>query len=103
MVGTGNYTFDCSTQSDIRADNLNPSNNLILINSDQSKLPDCYTGTTQMAHMLENNGGDGVHFTADELISFNTEVAKIEINGLRLPQMVLNFSGVEAPSKKQVL
>lgn len=57
-------------------------------------------GTTQMAHMLENNGGDNVHFTANELTIFNTELAKIEIKGLRLPQMVLNFSGVEAPSKK---
>jgi aryl-alcohol dehydrogenase-like predicted oxidoreductase len=58
-------------------------------------------GTTQMAHMLENNGGDNVHFTADELSSFNTALSKIEIKGLRLPQMVLNFSGVEAPPKNK--
>lgn len=57
-------------------------------------------GTTQMAHMLDNNGGDHVHFTADELTSFNTDLEKIEIKGLRLPQTVLNFSGVEAPPKK---
>lgn len=57
-------------------------------------------GTTQMAHMLENNGGDKVHFTPDELNSFNADLAKIEIKGLRLPQIVLNFSGVEAPPKK---
>ena len=57
-------------------------------------------GTTQMTHMLENNGGDNVHLTADELNSFNRDLAKIEIKGLRLPQMVLNFSGVEAPPKK---
>jgi aryl-alcohol dehydrogenase-like predicted oxidoreductase len=57
-------------------------------------------GTTQMAHMLENNSGDNVHLTADELNSLNTDLAKIENKGLRLPQMVLNFSGVEAPPKK---
>ena len=57
-------------------------------------------GTTQKAHMQENNGGENVHFTANELTSFNTDLAKIEIKGLRLPQMVLNFSGVEAPPKK---
>lgn len=56
-------------------------------------------GTTQMAHMVENNGADAVRFTADELTSFNTELAKIEIKGLRLPQMVLSLSGVEAPAK----
>lgn len=57
-------------------------------------------GTTQMAHMLENNGADSVRFTGDELNSFNADLAKIEIKGLRLPQMVLNFSDVEAPLKK---
>ncbi|MCU7550436.1 aldo/keto reductase [Chitinophagaceae bacterium LB-8] len=57
-------------------------------------------GTTQMAHMLENNGADSVRFTADELKGFNTELSKIEIKGLRLPQAVLNFSAVEAPAKK---
>lgn len=57
-------------------------------------------GTTQMAHMLENNGADEVHFSAEELKSFNTDLAKIEIKGLRLPQMVLDFSNVEAPQKK---
>lgn len=58
-------------------------------------------GTTQMAHMLENNGADDVRFTADELRSFNTELSKIEIKGERLPKMVLDFSDVEAPTKKQ--
>jgi aryl-alcohol dehydrogenase-like predicted oxidoreductase len=57
-------------------------------------------GTTNMAHMLENNGADSVRFTADELRSFNTELAKIEIKGARLPQIVLQFSGVEAAPKK---
>lgn len=57
-------------------------------------------GTTQMAHMLDNNGADGVRFTADELRSFNTELAKVEIKGARLPQAVLQFSGVEAAPKR---
>jgi len=57
-------------------------------------------GTTQMAHMLENIGGDGVHFTADELAQFNTELNGITVQGARLPQGVLALSGVEAPQKK---
>jgi aryl-alcohol dehydrogenase-like predicted oxidoreductase len=57
-------------------------------------------GTTQMAHMLENAGADNVKFTADDLKQFNQELAGISIKGLRLPQMVLNFSNVEAPIKK---
>jgi aryl-alcohol dehydrogenase-like predicted oxidoreductase len=57
-------------------------------------------GTTQMAHMLENIRGEGVKFTADELRQFNQELSGISIKGLRLPQAVLNFSDVEAPSKQ---
>ena len=57
-------------------------------------------GTTQMAHMLENVGADAVRFTPEEIKQFNTELAKIEIKGERLPKMVLDFSNVEAPQKK---
>ncbi|WP_139926345.1 aldo/keto reductase [Hymenobacter sp. DG01] len=57
-------------------------------------------GTTQMAHMLENNGASAVRFTADELGQFNAEVAQIQIKGERLPQMVLQYSGVEAAPRK---
>ncbi len=57
-------------------------------------------GTTQMAHMMENIGADNIQFNADELKKFNTELNKIEIKGERLPQMVLNFSNVEAPPKQ---
>ncbi len=57
-------------------------------------------GTTRMAHMLENNGADAVRFSTDELQQFNREVSAIPIKGLRLPQAVLNFSGVEAPAKQ---
>ncbi|HEY5916753.1 MAG TPA: aldo/keto reductase [Chryseolinea sp.] len=57
-------------------------------------------GTTQMAHMIENVGADAVRFTPEEIKQFNTELAKIEIKGERLPKMVLDFSNVEAPQKK---
>lgn len=57
-------------------------------------------GTTQMAHMMENNGADSVRFTADELSEFNTALSKIEIKGERLPKFILDFSDVEAPLKK---
>jgi aryl-alcohol dehydrogenase-like predicted oxidoreductase len=57
-------------------------------------------GTTQMAHMLENNGADSVRFSADELNRFNTEAAAIQIQGTRLPPFVEALSGVEAPPKK---
>lgn len=57
-------------------------------------------GTTQMAHMLENNGADGVRFTSSEINELNASVEAIEIRGARLPDMVLAFSGVEAPAKK---
>jgi aryl-alcohol dehydrogenase-like predicted oxidoreductase len=56
-------------------------------------------GTTQMAHMLENNGAANVRFSTDELKQFTQEVSAIQIKGLRLPQAVLDFSGVEARAK----
>jgi aryl-alcohol dehydrogenase-like predicted oxidoreductase len=57
-------------------------------------------GTTQMAHMFENTGSDAVRFTADELNGFNSELVKIQVKGERLPKMILDFSGVEAPPKQ---
>ena len=57
-------------------------------------------GTTQMAHMLENSGASEVRFTSAELAELNSAVRAIEIQGQRLPDAVLAFSGVEAPAKK---
>ena len=57
-------------------------------------------GTTQMAHMQENIGSDHVRFTGDEMKQFNLDLARIEVKGERLPKFVLDFSDVEAPSKK---
>jgi aryl-alcohol dehydrogenase-like predicted oxidoreductase len=58
-------------------------------------------GTTQMAHMLQNNGADAVRFSPSELTELNAAVSAIEIRGARLPDQVLVFSGVEAPPKKR--
>src|SRR4051794_21389611 len=57
-------------------------------------------GTTQMAHMLENNGAAAVRFTPSELAELNASVSAIQTRGQRLPDQVLVFSGVEAPPKK---
>lgn len=53
-------------------------------------------GTTQMAHMLDNIGAAEVSFTAAEVTELNEEVAAIVVQGQRLPDQVLAFSGVEA-------
>ncbi len=57
-------------------------------------------GTTQMAHMIDNNGAAEVQLTSSELADLNAAVRAIEIQGQRLPDQVLVFSGVEAPPKK---
>ena len=57
-------------------------------------------GSTQMAHMLENNGADSIKFTSNEMQMFNQELNAIKIAGDRLPPIVQAFSGVEAPLKK---
>jgi aryl-alcohol dehydrogenase-like predicted oxidoreductase len=57
-------------------------------------------GTTVMDHMLENSGAAAVRFTPAELADLNSAVRAIEIKGQRLPDVVLAFSGVEAPPKK---
>jgi aryl-alcohol dehydrogenase-like predicted oxidoreductase len=54
-------------------------------------------GTTQMAHMLENNGAAAVGFSPSELVEVNRAVAAIEVHGARLPEAVQVYSDVEAP------
>lgn len=56
-------------------------------------------GTTQMPHMLENIGADGVALSPAEFADLTTQLSTIEIKGARLPAPVLQFSGVEAPEK----
>lgn len=56
-------------------------------------------GTTQKAHMLENIGATEVVLTSSEAAELNQSVSAIQIQGARLPDAVLAFSGVEAPPK----
>jgi aryl-alcohol dehydrogenase-like predicted oxidoreductase len=56
-------------------------------------------GTTQMAHMLENIGAAVVSFTPAELAELNASLADIQVQGARLPDAVLIYSGVEAPPR----
>ena len=56
-------------------------------------------GTTNAAHVLQNNGASAISFTADELAKLNAEVGAIEIRGQRLPDAVLVHSGREAPPR----
>lgn len=57
-------------------------------------------GTTQIAHMEQNIGAENITFTADEIVTLNNQIDSIKILGQRLPDFVLQFSGVEAPLKK---
>jgi aryl-alcohol dehydrogenase-like predicted oxidoreductase len=54
-------------------------------------------GTTQLTHMRQNNGASAIRFTAEELTELNAAVRGIEVRGQRLPDAVLQYSGVEAP------
>lgn len=54
-------------------------------------------GTTNAAHMLQNNGATAVRFTSSELAELNAAVRAIEVRGQRLPDAVLVHSGREAP------
>ncbi|WP_299625418.1 aldo/keto reductase [uncultured Tateyamaria sp.] len=56
-------------------------------------------GTTQMPHMLQNAGATAVRFTPEELAELNAAVAAITVKGARMPEMVQEWSGVEAPAR----
>ncbi|CAN7688142.1 aldo/keto reductase [Mesorhizobium sp. LjNodule214] len=56
-------------------------------------------GTTQMPHLLENIGAASVRFTAEELAELNAAVGAIQVQGARLPDAVLVYSGAEAAEK----
>ena len=56
-------------------------------------------GTTEMSHLLENIGAPDVQFMPSEIAALNQSVRGIEIQGQRLPDPILMFSGVEAPPK----
>ena len=57
-------------------------------------------GTTNMAHMLQNIGASSLVFPPDEMKELNASLANVKIQGQRLPDAVLAFSGVEAPPKR---
>lgn len=54
-------------------------------------------GTTNLAHLRQNIGATSVEFTPSELSEINSSVSEIEIRGQRLPDFVLDATGVEAP------
>lgn len=56
-------------------------------------------GTTRMAHLEQNIGAESIQFTSSEIEELNSAVSDIQIQGQRLPDFVLEFSGVEAPPK----
>lgn len=56
-------------------------------------------GTTQMSHMLENVGAASIQLSPQELSELDNGVAAIKVQGQRLPDAILAFSGVEAPNK----
>lgn len=56
-------------------------------------------GTTQMPHLLENIGAASIQFTPEELAELNAAAGAIQVQGARLPDAVLVYSGVEAPEK----
>lgn len=57
-------------------------------------------GTTQMAHLIDNIGGEKVKLSSTEWKAFNEELNTIQIFGERFPPYVQAISGVEAPLKK---
>ena len=56
-------------------------------------------GTTEMAHVIQNIGATSVTFIRDESKELNASASSIQIQGRRLPDVVLALSGVEAPPK----
>ena len=56
-------------------------------------------GTTDLAHMVQNTGAAAVELSPSEVDELNADVAAVEIQGQRLPDFVLEATGVEAPPK----
>jgi hypothetical protein len=49
--------------------------------------------------MIENTRAAEINFTTEEIAELNAAASAIRIQGLRLPENVLAYSDVEAPSK----
>jgi aryl-alcohol dehydrogenase-like predicted oxidoreductase len=56
--------------------------------------------TTNAAHMLQNTRAAAIRFSPGELAELNAAVRAIEVAGQRLPDSVLAYSGVEAPTRR---
>ena len=54
-------------------------------------------GTTQVQHLLDNIAAAKISFITDELEAFTASLNAIEIKGTRAPQLVADWSDVEAP------
>ena len=54
-------------------------------------------GTTQMSHLRDNIAAANVSFTSDELAEIRAALDSIEVQGGRAPQLVADWSDVEAP------
>ncbi|MEM6340584.1 MAG: aldo/keto reductase [Pseudomonadota bacterium] len=54
-------------------------------------------GTTQVQHLLDNIAAAKISFTTDELEALTASLNAIEIKGTRAPQLVADWSDVEAP------
>jgi aryl-alcohol dehydrogenase-like predicted oxidoreductase len=57
-------------------------------------------GSTQLAHVLDNIGATRIRFSAAELAELDGAVRAIAVQGARLPDAVLAYSGVEAPPRR---
>ena len=56
-------------------------------------------GTTKLEHMRDNTASANVAFTAEELAQLTAQVDAVQIKGARLPEAVLQLSGVNTPRK----
>ncbi|MFD1798172.1 aldo/keto reductase [Paracoccus aurantiacus] len=56
-------------------------------------------GTTKLEHMRENTASTNVTFTPEELAQLTAQVDAVQIQGARLPEGVLQLSGVDTPPK----
>ncbi|MDJ0621771.1 MAG: aldo/keto reductase [Desulfocapsaceae bacterium] len=54
-------------------------------------------GTTQITHLKQNIDAANIKISRNELAEFNSELSKITIKGGRAPELVANWSYVEAP------
>ncbi len=56
-------------------------------------------GTTKLEHMRENIAASRISFSPEELAQLTAQLDAVQIKGARLPEAVLQFSGVDTPAK----